>query len=193
MLTSALPNPKRPKTAVFCWRKQTAVLKCRLIHSEPRRCHNHDSILDLYEGGREIRPWTHRIVLGTHVISKIYSVPLRYSSKPLMLCSEPLNLKSANKCLMSYLIKTNSDYHNGVHFVAVCKFWNIAKKRFYRLVSCCVKCKRNFFIIYFLSLKQRQPLMVWITYRLSYDNYKELTVKMEMRREGKEVAFPTVD
>ena len=26
---------------------------------------------------------------------------------------------------------------------------------------------------YFLSLKQNRPLMVWITYRLNYENYKK--------------------
>ena len=30
---------------------------------------------------------------------------------------------------MYLILKTNSlDYHDGVHFVAMCKFWNIAQK-----------------------------------------------------------------
>ena len=42
----------------------------------------------------------------------------------IMLSSEPLNLKSMKNCFRSYLIlKANSDdYHDGVHFVAKCKF-----------------------------------------------------------------------
>ena len=41
-----------------------------------------------------------------------------------MLSSEPHDLKSVKICFMSDLIfKTNSvDYHDGVHFVAMCKF-----------------------------------------------------------------------
>ena len=56
------------------------------------------------EGGREIRPCTHRIVFGTQVLGKFYSVPLRFFSEPLMLNSEPLNLKYVKNCGMSYLI-----------------------------------------------------------------------------------------
>ena len=80
-----------------------------------------------HEGGREIRPWNHRIEFDTQVIRKIYTVPLRFHSEPLMLSSKPLNLKSVKKCFMSYLnLKTNSvDYPDSVHFVAMFKFWNI--------------------------------------------------------------------
>ena len=115
------------------------------------------------EGGRMIRPWTHPIVYGTQVIRKIYSVPLRFYSEPLKLSSEPLKLKSVTKCFMSYLIlKTNSvDYHDGVHFVAMCKFWNIAKKNFFYTSSYMLrKNVKEILLLYFLSLKQRWPLIV---------------------------------
>ena len=84
------------------------------------------------EGGWEIRPWIHHIVFRTQVILKIYSVPLWFYSEPLMLSSEPLHLKSVKKCFTSYLIlKANSvHYHDGVHFVAMCKFWTNAKNIF---------------------------------------------------------------
>ena len=92
-----------------------------------------------------IRPWTNRIVFGTQVIRKIYSVPLRFYSEPLMLSFEPHDLKTFE---IFYDLKTNSvDYHDSMHFVPLCKFWNIAK--FYNRL---------------LSLKQGRPLMVWITY-----------------------------
>ena len=75
--------------------------------------------------GRDIRSWTHHIVFEKQVIHKIHL-------EPLMLSSEPLKMKSVKKCFMSYLIlKTTSvDYHDGVNFDAMCKFWNIANKNF---------------------------------------------------------------
>ena len=87
-------------------------------------------IIDIREGGREIRPWTHHNVFWTQIIHKIYSVPLWFYTEPLILSSEPLNLKFMKKNLRSYtILKTNSlDYHDGVHFVDMCKFWNFTKK-----------------------------------------------------------------
>ena len=59
-------------------------------------------------GGREIRPLTHRIVFGTHRIRKIYSVPLRFHSEPLIKFRTSKS-EVRKKCVMPYLnLTTNS-------------------------------------------------------------------------------------
>ena len=45
-----------------------------------------------------------------------------------------------------YVLFNSVDYHDGVHFVAMCKFWNILKKIFLDLYAV-ENCKRNFVII----------------------------------------------
>ena len=137
----------------------------------------------------EIRPWPHHIVFGTQIIRKIYSVPLRFYSEPLMLSSEPLNLKSMKKCFRSYLILTNNsvDYHEGVHFVALCKFWNILKKIFLDFYAV-ENCKRNFVIILFKSKTKAtfdgvDDIIGWVKKII------KKKVKMVMRREGQKVTF----
>ena len=68
----------------------------------------------------------------------LFRIPLRFYLEPLMLSSQPRNLKYVKKCFMSYLIlKTNSvDYHDGVHFVAM--YSETLQKKLFRLL-CCVK------------------------------------------------------
>ena len=48
---------------------------------------------------------------------------------------------------------------------------------------------KDFFLIYFKSLKQRQPLTVGLTIIGWVKKIIEMKVKMERRREGKEVGF----
>ena len=100
----------------------------------------HKILTVLYEGRRVIRPWNHHIVFGTQIIRKIYSVPLRFYSEPPHVEFRTSQSDVHEKMFfLSYLIlkKNNVDYHDGVHFDAMCKSWNIAKKIF-RLL-CCVK------------------------------------------------------
>ena len=140
------------------------------------------------EGGREIRPWTHRIVFRTQVIFKNYSLPLIFYSELLMFSSEPLNLKSVKAYLWSYLIlKTNSvDYHDGVHLVAIWKFWNIAK-RFFILLRF-VKMQKK--LCYFTFNSKTKATFHGVDKLMHWDKkIIKRKVKMEMRRKGKEIAF----
>ena len=70
------------------------------------------------------------------------------------------------------MLKKNSvDYHDGVYCVAMCKFWNIAKKFFFRIM-CCIKINRNVFIIIFNS-KSKATFDGVDILKLSWENYKK--------------------